>query len=330
MRFVMCLLAALILLGGLASNGFAAGYRAGEINGAEVGVWYPSPTPPLPYQLGDYQTRLAVNAQPVGGRHPLLVYSHGMHGDFKSQHITAAALADAGFVVVAIQHQVDDHIGSGNTIPAMVQRVEELQAAVAWVEADSIVGNHINSNQIHGLGYSLGGATVTLAAGARLDVVGASTHCNRHAKVDKQFCDTVGGWFGRLIGRILPLSLFIGDPHPVSTPVFINGRLVLVSPVGQGLDVDETIQAKSVSVLVVENDEVLDPFLHGYPLAEKITNFVLPVVSILLEGSHESFNAPLTANDAAGLTFIANANAYIIDALTVPTMVTEDSQPSQE
>ena len=276
---------------------------------------------------------MAVDAQPKAGRHPLLIYSHGRHGDFHSQHITGHALANAGFVVVAIQHQVDGHIGSGETVPALVRRVEELQAAVDWVEGDAILAAHTDARQIHGLGYSLGGATVMLAAGARIDVTAASDHCSHHAREDKEFCNTIGGWFSRLIGRILPLPIFTGSPHPTSTQVFINGRVVLIAPVGQGLAVDEDVMAQSVSVLVIRGDEVVSPQFHAYPLAEALTNFLLPVASISLAGAHDAFNAPLPSDRGEDdgfdrLAFIANANAYIIDALTVPNLVTEDSQPA--
>ena len=42
-----------------------------------------------------------------GGKLPLVVISHGRGGDFLGHHDTAEALADAGFVAVAINHPGD-------------------------------------------------------------------------------------------------------------------------------------------------------------------------------------------------------------------------------
>ena len=53
-------------------------------------------------------TFFAVPACPVTGEKlPLIVMSHGRRGWFGGHHDTAAALADAGFVVAALNHPGD-------------------------------------------------------------------------------------------------------------------------------------------------------------------------------------------------------------------------------
>ena len=67
--------------------------------------------------LGAVWQLLEILACPVEGEHlPLVVVSHGYHGWYGNLHDVAETLADAGFVVAAINHPADtgpDCGGSG-------------------------------------------------------------------------------------------------------------------------------------------------------------------------------------------------------------------------
>lgn len=97
-----------------AAPAHAAGYQYGraadpEGKPLEIGIWYPSAAKPAPLTLGPTTIHVAVDAPVQGKNLPLVVVSHGNGGFFLSHHDTAAALADAGFVVVAVTHTGDNY-----------------------------------------------------------------------------------------------------------------------------------------------------------------------------------------------------------------------------
>ena len=68
-------------------------------------MWYHCSEPPGEIVLGNI-TLPGVKDCPVSGdKLPLVVVSHGRGGSFIGHHDTAEALADAGFVVAAIDHR---------------------------------------------------------------------------------------------------------------------------------------------------------------------------------------------------------------------------------
>jgi predicted dienelactone hydrolase len=77
-------------------------------------IWYPCAGEPKAVPLGDLAVAAdfglnAVKDCPVtGAKLPLVIFSHGRTGWFGANHDTAEALADAGFVVAAINHPGDN------------------------------------------------------------------------------------------------------------------------------------------------------------------------------------------------------------------------------
>ncbi len=71
-------------------------------------IWYPCAGEPTHVDLGDLAVAVDYGLQGVkdcpvtGAKLPLIVISHGTNGWFAGHHDTAAALADAGFVVAMV------------------------------------------------------------------------------------------------------------------------------------------------------------------------------------------------------------------------------------
>jgi predicted dienelactone hydrolase len=105
----------LLLVGCLAAaQVHAAGFRTIEVpadgdDPAITGaIWYPCSEPAGEVKL-DGLTIAGTKDCPIEGEHlPLVVISHGNLGAWFDHHDTAAALADAGFVVAAISHRGDN------------------------------------------------------------------------------------------------------------------------------------------------------------------------------------------------------------------------------
>ena len=107
--------ACIVILCCLASSANAAGIQLFNHGPALSGaIWYPCQAEPKHVELGDLGVGVdyglvGVKDCPLtGAKLPLVVFSHGYTGWFGGHHDTAAALADAGFVVAAINHSGDN------------------------------------------------------------------------------------------------------------------------------------------------------------------------------------------------------------------------------
>jgi predicted dienelactone hydrolase len=84
----------------------------GALSGA---VWSPCASPPQEVKLYGVATPARPNCPVQGDKLPLVVISHGQDGWFGGHHDTAEALADAGFVVAAINHPGDNALSATRT-----------------------------------------------------------------------------------------------------------------------------------------------------------------------------------------------------------------------
>src|SRR5262249_40269820 len=107
----------------------------------------------------------------TGDKLPLVVISHGRAGWFGGHHTTAAALADAGFVVAAISHPGDNASDKSrvNHLSVLVQRPADIKRLIdfmleAWPDAP-----RIDPQRIGLFGYSMGGYTGLVVIGANPD-----------------------------------------------------------------------------------------------------------------------------------------------------------------
>lgn len=144
-----------------------------DMNGPALtgGIWTPCNAPATDIKLGRTTIPGVLNCPVPDGRHPLIVMSHGSAGSFLSHHDTAAALADAGFVVAAINHVGDnaqDHSRQGylsifSTRPREIRRVIDYMTT-AWPQQA-----RVDSTKIGAFGFSRGAYTVLVLGGAKPD-----------------------------------------------------------------------------------------------------------------------------------------------------------------
>src|SRR5579864_5624982 len=109
LRIALILFVALV-----AASAHAAGFQYGTAPNPdgqplELGIWYPSDAPVSPQPLGLFTQEVALYAPIAGKNLPLIVISHGTGGGASSHYDTAIALADAGFIVVALTHSGDNY-----------------------------------------------------------------------------------------------------------------------------------------------------------------------------------------------------------------------------
>ena len=157
----------------------AAGVRDLKIpadgRGPEIAVqlWAPCSSPPAPIMVHRGTVRLAIrgvqDCAPAGKRLPLIVISHGMLEDLYSHHDTAEFLADAGFAVVTLSHPQDAVSSSKDTVDNMssfLVRPIDIQRTITFVLSPSQAAVDIDSRRIGFFGFSRGGYTGLVLAGA--------------------------------------------------------------------------------------------------------------------------------------------------------------------
>jgi predicted dienelactone hydrolase len=155
----------------------AAGFRLIEVpargdNPAIPGaMWYPCSKPPTDVNLGPLTIPGAKDCDVTGSRLPLVVISHGNLGAFFDHHDTAAALADAGFVVAAITHRGDSIpiLADAADPSVMLARPEDMQRLIDFMLDASPAASVIDSKRIGFFGFSAGATTGLVLAGASPD-----------------------------------------------------------------------------------------------------------------------------------------------------------------
>ena len=247
----------------------------------------------------------------------------------RNHHLTAKALADSGFIVIAPTHTPDHLVGSSNkTFKALNWRMQELSHALEAVLQLSGFRNNIDLSWVHGLGYSLGSATVMAAAGAGIDGPSADKHCADNE--DPNFCDTLSfiqRWKLKWV-RDVNVPDLVRDIPEIHFPLaFINGNIAVIAPIGQGLIIQENIfRANLVYVVGFEDDTITVPEFHFERLARIIPGNRL-YGAVMRAGNHSAFIAPFAnrvkdnedipaARDPLGfdrVKFISDLNEELIE-----------------
>jgi predicted dienelactone hydrolase len=151
-----------------ATPALATGFSLMEVSsGGEPaltgGVWYPCATPPGKILIGTVTVLGAIDC-PVAGDHlPLVAISHGFGSSFVGHHDVAEALADAGFIVAAINHPSDsgrspqrDH---KDPLAALTDRPADIKRLIDFMLGARPSAAKINRDRIGLFGFSRGGFT---------------------------------------------------------------------------------------------------------------------------------------------------------------------------
>jgi predicted dienelactone hydrolase len=140
------------------------------------------PNAPL-FRVGNSTPRapLATNLRP----RPLIVLSHGTGGSAAMLAWLAEPLASAGYIVAAVDHHGNT---SAEAEPAAAgftlwwERATDLSRVIDRLLADSVFGGHIDTSAVGVAGFSLGGYTALMLAGARTSVSTFQTFCASRAR----------------------------------------------------------------------------------------------------------------------------------------------------
>ncbi len=173
-----CLAVGTLLLGMLPGSVRAEDFGAGFVDlqltdPVEGGpmpavVFYPTKSDGGSTSVGPFTIAATRGATPAPGAYPLIVHSHGTGGAHYGHHDTLSALARAGFIAAAVEHPRDNYRDDSGfaTDLQLVGRPHHIVALIDGVLAHATVGPLVDRARIGMAGFSAGGYTTLLIAGA--------------------------------------------------------------------------------------------------------------------------------------------------------------------
>jgi predicted dienelactone hydrolase len=176
-----------VAFGFAAASAQAAGLRLIDIPADAGGpalqgaMWYPCSQPPGEVTIGKITLPAAKDCPLRGDRLPLIVVSHGRGGTFVGHHDTDEVLADAGFVVVAINHPGDTaaDLSRSGDLSVFVERPTDIKRLIDFMIGASSFAANIDSSRIGFFGFSRGGYTGLVLVGGNPDWANATRLCQQ-------------------------------------------------------------------------------------------------------------------------------------------------------
>jgi predicted dienelactone hydrolase len=135
-------------------------------------VWSPCAAPSGTVAIGDLSLPGVKDCTITAQHLPLIVMSHGFGGWFGGHHDTAEALADAGFIVAAINHPGDwsrSDPGRKFTLPALTDRPADVKRLIDYMLTGWPGAGKIDPSRIGFFGFSRGGFTGLALIGGEVD-----------------------------------------------------------------------------------------------------------------------------------------------------------------
>lgn len=174
-----------VLLSLAASIAHAAGMKfmhiPADANGPalQAMVWTPCSEPPEEKPIGPFVLKGRRDCPTVGEKLPLVVISHGHGGSYLGHHDLAETLADAGFIVAAINHPGDtfSDMTRAGEMSEFVERPTDIKRLVDYMLSAAPDAARIDPEKIGFFGFSRGGFTGLVLAGGVPDFLHADVPC---------------------------------------------------------------------------------------------------------------------------------------------------------
>jgi predicted dienelactone hydrolase len=184
---ILCLAATLAQAAGLRTIDIQADADGPALTGA---AWYPCSQPSGEVEIGKY-TLPGVKDCPLPDRKlPLIVVSHGRTGNFAGHHDTDAILADAGFIVAAINHPGDtgSDLSRTDDLSINVSRPNDIKRLIDFMVGAPVFAGSVDRERIGLFGFSRGGYTALAVIGANPDWANVTERCK---EFKTHVCDQV-------------------------------------------------------------------------------------------------------------------------------------------
>ncbi|NWA24650.1 alpha/beta hydrolase [Pseudomonas gingeri] len=142
-------------------------------------IWTPCAETAGDVAMGPFVLKGRRDCPVVGKQLPLVVISHGHGGSFLDHHDLAETLADAGFIVAAINHPGDtfSDMSHGTDIDPFVERPTDIKRLIDYMLRAAPDAARIDPQRIGFFGFSRGGYTGLVLAGGNPDFLNANVPC---------------------------------------------------------------------------------------------------------------------------------------------------------
>ncbi|WP_437880785.1 alpha/beta hydrolase family protein [Pseudomonas sp. LRF_L74] len=242
-------------------------------------AFYPSLSAHGTTVVGLYEVGAEAEAPVAAGHFPLIVLSHGNAGSPLAQHDLATALARHGFIVLAVLHPGDNYQDQRRlgTLSNLYGRPLQLSAAIDALQRDALLAGSLDARRVGVIGYSAGGESALIMAGARPKASLLRAYCQERPN-DADACANAG----ELVGDRADLSAN-ADPRVAA--------LLLLAPLGLMFD-ESRLHEVRVPVLLYsgDHDQVLAPERNAGALARNLP--FAPDYRVLPGAGHFVFIAP--------------------------------------
>lgn len=245
-----------------------------------VVAFYPSSDRTASTKVGPYEIA-ATQAAAIGlGQYPLILISHGNAAGMWSHHDTATYLAARGYIVVSLTHPGDNFQDASRmgAVSSIYGRVMQISAALDAVQHDDLLSSHIDRKRVGFMGFSAGGATGLMLAGAKPEwgrLVSYCTQNHQHGAI----CEARG-------------QIRMDQPHVVAPSA--DPRItayVLIAPLGAWFSREELQKIRlPMQIYVGDQDSVLSPQDNAIYVANSLTT--MTELSVLTGVGHFTFLAP--------------------------------------
>lgn len=285
------------------SGAMAASYQAGIVRiaiadaagqGSTV-IWYPTKAAEVPWLAGPFEIIASQGAPVAEGRFPMVLLSHGRRGGPLSHRELAAHLAREGFVVVAPTHLGDAAGGPPATDQSQIlmNRPRQAIAALDAVLKDERFASRVDPDRIGMIGYSAGGYTALLLAGAKPDFALAGAYCQTEGRNDTGSCGPASG-----APAAGPEQLAVWKAPSESR----LKALVLLDPLATMFDATGLAGVKIPTLLFrPQDDTYMSSSANALALAK---NLPLPPQTVVVPGRHFVFVDPCPGKIAAEAAII--------------------------
>jgi predicted dienelactone hydrolase len=285
-----------------------------------VTVWYPAPDareeridigpPGQPlFIIG----AVAHDAPFVDARpRPVILFSHGFGGTARIMAWFALPLARAGYVVVAVDHPGNNGIDKMTLAGAILpfDRPDDLRAALHAAEADPVIGPHIDARKVGVSGFSAGGFTALVSAGAKVDMNRFVAFCRANptdgvCAPQKELAVTLGD-VQKAVAASPELAAEAGRASEDHSIPEVRAAFAIAPAIVQGLPPEGLARITvPVAIILGDADPVAPPATNGLVAAKAIPGAELKVLPGV---GHYDFIATCTP---AGRAVVPICNAKV-------------------
>ena len=246
-----------------------------------LAAFYPSPTTNLRMKIGDYDIDAQKQSPIMQGKHPLIVISHGSLGGLWGHHDLASNLARSGFIVITLTHPGDNYQDSSGigAISTVYGRPRQVSVALDAALQTPFLAPFIDKTRIAFIGFSAGGQTGLLLAGAKPDFFLLETYCKSHPET--ALCENKG--------KIRP-----DRPDMSPIPDDRIRAFVFMAPLSVSFPA-KALKHMNVPVMIYvgENDQALAPADNAYALASALPGLL--AMKVIPKAGHFVFLSACSA-----------------------------------